>query len=75
MISINIINLRRRLLEYCRNGNRVRIKSVDGGDRVVYVRGFADASSDILLISETSDSAAKRIMEIKNIQGVECVDK
>ena len=49
----------------------VKITKSDGEDIVRYVRGFADAQTNILLISETSYSLALKILEVKDIRKLE----
>ena len=49
----------------------VKITRKDGEEMVRYIRGFADAQNNILLISETSFSLALKILELEEIRTVE----
>ena len=49
----------------------VKITKSDGEELVRYIRGFADAQANILLISETSYSLALKIIEVKEIRKLE----
>ena len=49
----------------------VKITSREGEEMVRYIRGFADASANIVLISETSYSLALKIIEVKDIRKLE----
>jgi hypothetical protein len=56
-----------------RAGSKFPVKLVlSNGDVLVrYIRGFADQRSNIVLISETSYSLAMKIIEVKDIAGME----
>jgi hypothetical protein len=49
----------------------LKITRIDGEQMVRYVRGFADAQNNILLISESSFSLALKTLEIEEIQTIE----
>jgi hypothetical protein len=49
----------------------VKITKSDGEEIVRYIRGFADAQTKILLISESSYSLALKIIEVKDIRKLE----
>jgi hypothetical protein len=49
----------------------IKITRVDGEQIVRYMRGFADAQNNILLVSESSFSLALKILELKEIQSIE----
>jgi hypothetical protein len=49
----------------------IKITQINGEEMVRYVRGFADAQNNILLISESSFSLALKILELKEIQTIE----
>src|SRR5688572_12206053 len=49
----------------------VKLTLSNGEVLVRYIRGFADQRSNIVLISETSYSLAMKIIEIKEIAGLE----
>lgn len=49
----------------------VTINTADGDIAVCYVRGFADAQSNVVLISATSYSLALKIIEVKSIAALD----
>jgi hypothetical protein len=49
----------------------VKITKENGEEMVRYIRGFADAQTNILLISETSFTLALKIIEVKDIRKLE----
>jgi len=49
----------------------VRITTSEGAEMIRYIRGFADAEGDIVLLSDTSFSLAMKILEIKEIASLE----
>jgi hypothetical protein len=49
----------------------VTILDKDGTNTVRYVRGFADAQNNVVLVSETSYSLAMKIIEAKDIAMLE----
>ena len=49
----------------------VTITTADGEIAARYVRGFADARNNVVLVSETSYSLALKILQVKDIAALE----
>jgi hypothetical protein len=45
----------------------VKITTINGESMVRYIRGFADADNNILLMSDNAHTLALRILEVKDI--------
>ena len=68
---VNIAQMKEILLRNI--GSKFPFKiTLDSGEQLIrYLRGFADASNNIVLTSETSYSLAMKIVEVKDIRVLE----
>lgn len=69
--TVSIAQMRETLEKQVDSRFPVKITRKDGEVMIRYVRGFADAQHNILLISESAFTLALRILEIKDIRTLE----
>jgi hypothetical protein len=65
--SISLKEMREIMAQRAGSKFPVRITTREGEELIRYVRGFADAEGEMVLLSETSYSMSMKIMEIKDI--------
>src|SRR5688572_9285766 len=68
---VSLPQMKEALAKHARSRFPVRITVAAGEIKVLYIRGFADAQRNVLLVSENAHTLALGIMEVKEINTLE----